>query len=126
MNHESKCRNLHGHNYVAFITAKVNNGKLDPVGRVVDFSVLKDRVGGWIEENWDHGFICYTKDTSAILAVESIEGQKVFKLPANPTAENMAEYLLSIVGPKVLEGSGVSLCRVVLHETENCKAEASL
>ena len=38
MGHEGKCRNLHGHNYVVFVTAQAD--ELDSVGRVIDFSVL--------------------------------------------------------------------------------------
>jgi hypothetical protein len=38
--HESKCRNLHGHNYVAVLHARADAG-LDALGRVIDFSVLK-------------------------------------------------------------------------------------
>lgn len=57
--HEGKCRSIHGHNYVAHIYAE---GKLDAVGRVVDFSVLKERVGGWIEDHWDHGFVRASQD----------------------------------------------------------------
>ena len=68
-NHESKCRNLHGHNYVVWITAKLDAGT-DELGRVVDFSVLKARIGGWIEDAWDHGFILWDQDDEAIAAVQ--------------------------------------------------------
>ena len=60
MGHENKCAHLHGHNYVALITARAD--KLDSVGRVIDFSVIKQRVGGWIEQHWDHGFIIARND----------------------------------------------------------------
>ncbi len=121
--HESKCANIHGHNYIAFITAR---GQLDPLGRVIDFSVLKERVGGWIDDCWDHGFIAYGKDEEAVAAVQMITEQKLFLLPDNPTAENMARHLLEVVGPEVLAGTGVEICKVQLWETENCYAEAVL
>jgi hypothetical protein len=35
---------------------------LDPVGRVIHFAVLKERVGGWGNRNWDHGSIYHTQD----------------------------------------------------------------
>ena len=53
--HESKCRNLHGHNYVLFVT--VTAPELDSLGRVIDFSIIKGLVGDWIDSKWDHGFI---------------------------------------------------------------------
>jgi len=52
--------------------------------------------------------------------------QKTFELPTNPTAENMADYLLRVIGPRQLKGTGVTLTRVKIDETENCSAEVSL
>jgi 6-pyruvoyltetrahydropterin/6-carboxytetrahydropterin synthase len=123
--HESKCRNLHGHNYVAFFHAKAESG-LDSIGRVIDFSVLKEKLGGWVDEHWDHGFIVWDKDAEALQAVRHVPEQKIYISKRNPTAENMALELLLEVAPKVLAGTGVSLTRVVLWETENCFAEVQL
>ncbi len=122
--HEHKCANLHGHNYVAFVHAEAEH--LDDLGRVIDFSVLKERIGGWIEQYWDHGFICHREDAEALRAMEAIPNQKTFVMDANPTAENMADYLLRVVGPEQLADTGVRLVRVVLWETENCYAEVTL
>jgi 6-pyruvoyltetrahydropterin/6-carboxytetrahydropterin synthase len=120
--HESKCAHLHGHNYVAFFHATAPS--LDDLGRVIDFTELKSRLGRWIDENWDHGFIVFAQDEAAMAAVLSIPGQKVFRLDSNPTAENLAAYLLRVVAPAALEGTGVEVDRVELWETENCRAEA--
>lgn len=123
MNHESKCRNLHGHSYIVEIEAAGVEG-LDQLGRVVDFSVLKEKIGGWIDEHWDHGFLVYFSDAEALFALQRLPGQKVYRMPTNPTAENIAAYLLEI-SPRLLgDDSGVFLTRVVVHETGNCKAEA--
>lgn len=121
--HESKCRHLHGHNFVAYFEAE---GTLDALGRVIDFGVLKERLGTWIEREWDHGMILWEEDAEAIAAVSALAGQKLFLLPRNPTAERMAEHLLQVVGPEVLAGTGVRLVRVELHETENGIATAVL
>ena len=123
--HESKCRDLHGHNFVAFFHAEAPAG-LDPQGRVIDFGVLKARLGGWIDAHWDHGMILWERDHAAISAVRALEGQKVFLLRVNPTAENLATVLLNDVAPQVLAGTGVAVTRVVLWETENCYAEVAL
>lgn len=132
MGHESKCAHLHGHNYIVHLTAKADS--LDPIGRVIDFSVLKQRIGSWIETQWDHGFILNAIDTAAFAAVNEFnkamskqmpewKGQRVYLLPYNPTAENLARYLLESVGPEQLQGTGVRLVKVVVEETENCSAE---
>jgi 6-pyruvoyltetrahydropterin/6-carboxytetrahydropterin synthase len=122
--HEGACAYLHGHNYVVFVHA---SGQLDPVGRVIDFAVLKDRVGGWIQEHWDHGFIVAAHDADARRAIDAFTSgglpQKTYVLDRNPTAENLAEYLALEVSPRVLQGTGVRVVRVVVQETENCTAE---
>jgi 6-pyruvoyltetrahydropterin/6-carboxytetrahydropterin synthase len=130
MGHENKCAHLHGHNYVVHLEARALLG-LDSVGRVVDFSVLKDLVGGWIDDNWDHGFIFHRQDEAVMKAlgefeVESGVKQKWFALDRNPTAENLASYLLHCVCPQLLGQRSVQVIRVVVEETENCSAEARL
>lgn len=122
MGHENKCAMLHGHNYVALITAQA---PLDSIGRVIDFSVLKERVGGWIDQCWDHGFVLFQEDDEAINTLRSFASrQKVYVMPLNPTAENLARYLLESICPRVLAGTGVRVVRVRLWETENCYADA--
>jgi len=129
LGHEGKCANIHGHNWVAMITAEAP--VLDNVGRVVDFSVLKEKVGGWIDEHWDHGFIMFAKDDAvhhALIAFAGTNGSasKTWLSQENPTSENLADYLLRFVCPVVLKGTGVRVVKVVLFETENCAAEATL
>jgi 6-pyruvoyltetrahydropterin/6-carboxytetrahydropterin synthase len=124
--HESKCRHLHGHNYVVFLHA-CSSGKneLDSLGRVIDFGVLKERFGGWIDQNWDHGFIVFDQDEEALALLKALPEQKIYALKANPTAENMAKHLLNDIAPGLLADSGVELSKVVLWETENCFVEVS-
>lgn len=123
--HEGKCRHLHGHNFVFFLTAEADGG-LDPIGRVIDFGVLKQRLGTWIEERWDHGLVLWDGDEEAKAAAACIKDQKLFLLPINPTAENLALYLLGVVGPNTLRETGVRLVKVTVWETENGIAEATL
>lgn len=118
--HENKCRNLHGHNYVAFITAEAH--ELDNIGRVIDFGVLKEIVGRWIEESWDHGFILHTNDYEAQRAMGTMNNQKLYLMEENPTAENMALELKREADH--LLPDHIHVVKVVLWETENCYAEA--
>lgn len=122
--HEGRCAHVHGHNYVVFFHATAD--QLDSLGRVIDFTVLKERLGGWIEEHWDHGFICHREDREIIDALSAVRGQKIFLLDANPTAENLADYLLRVVCPRQLTGTGVRIVRVALWETDNCGVEVAL
>lgn len=159
--HESKCRHLHGHNYVFHFkvqpnrparvaigsihasgqgTLKVKEPDLDNVGRVVDFSVVKTTLCQWLEDNWDHKFLHWEKD-------ELINGLKPWvefhddsrglmgtkdradfmssfvQLPFNPTAENLAQYMVDVIGPQLLNEHGVELVACTIEETSKCHVE---
>lgn len=122
--HGGKCEFFHGHNYVAdfYVTAD----EVDDVGRVIDFADLKRLFKGWIDDQWDHGFLLNESDENGLNAIRQVEPCKFFVLPYNPTAENMARYLLDEVCPKLLEGTGVAATKVVIWETEDAFAEASV
>ena len=124
LGHEGKCAALHGHNYTAEF--HVTADRLDAVGRVIDFAELKVRLKGWIDEHWDHGFVLWEQDEAAIRAVRSVDPHKVFLLAENPTAENLAKYLLERVCPDRLSPLGVLCTRVLLWETDEAYAEASI
>jgi 6-pyruvoyltetrahydropterin/6-carboxytetrahydropterin synthase len=122
--HGGKCEFFHGHNYVAEFY--VSGEQVDSVGRVIDFSDLKARLKGWIDEHWDHGFLLNEQDENGIQAIGMVEPSKAYVLPYNPTAENMARYLLDSVCPQLLSGTGVRARKVVIWETDNACAEAAL
>lgn len=129
--HEGKCCHLHGHRYTITVHAAPLSGAsgtsgLDSLGRVIDFSVLKERIGDWLDGNWDHAMLIWKHDPAGPLLLAAGLGQRVFLMPTNPTAENMADYLLNTVCPGVLAGSGVVVWRVEVQETPNCCAVASL
>jgi 6-pyruvoyltetrahydropterin/6-carboxytetrahydropterin synthase len=121
--HEGKCQNLHGHNYVAEIY--VTGQEQDEVGRILDFKLLKERCKGWLDEHWDHAFVLWDQDDDALQAVRSSHPHRIFELPANPTAENMAIYLLNEVCPKILEQTGATAWKVRLWESEETYAEVT-
>ena len=101
--------------------------ELDSLGRVIDFSVVKSDIGTWIEENWDHKMIIYKEDKKTLdLLAQVPDARPVFILDKNPTAENLAHYLLWVICPKFLKGKGVIVHKIVFWETENCYAEETL
>lgn len=118
--HEGKCRNLHGHNYRIHFTCVAEDGALDGVGRVIDFSQIKARLCMWIEEHWDHRFLIWEEDPmkSHLLELDPT----VVVVPFNPTAENIAQYLVEVVGPAQLAGTGIKLSEVMVEETRKCFA----
>jgi 6-pyruvoyltetrahydropterin/6-carboxytetrahydropterin synthase len=121
MLHESKCRNLHGHRYVVEVTAQAD--KLDSLGRVVDFSVLKSVLGGWLDKEWDHGMIA-NKDDLGIIEICELAKWKVYKMLSNPTAESMAEHLYVVFNALLREhDTALSVSHIRLYETPNCWAD---
>ena len=123
LSHEGKCAQFHGHNYVADIY--VTGNETDNVGRVIDFSQLKAIFKGWIDKHWDHGFLLCERDANGINAIRQIEPTKYYILPYNPTAENMARYLLEQVCPDLLAPFGVRAVTVAIWETEEACAFAT-
>jgi 6-pyruvoyltetrahydropterin/6-carboxytetrahydropterin synthase len=118
--HESKCAHFHGHNYRVHFTCEPLHS-LDDLGRVVDFSVIKEKLCMWIERNWDHKMLLWANDP-AYVEMHKLDPLGVVSVPFNPTAENMAEYLVHIVGPTVLKDTAVRLCKVEIDETPKCTA----
>ena len=113
LQHESKCRNLHGHRYALELTCEAL--QLDAVGRVVDFGVLKAKVGGWLDDRLDHGYIGQTGDP--ILEATRAAGCKVYEVDFPPTAEHLAAHLFEIA--QGLLGRELRVVRVRLYETPN-------
>jgi 6-pyruvoyltetrahydropterin/6-carboxytetrahydropterin synthase len=128
--HTGKCHNVHGHRYKVEATFQAK--ELNKLGMVEDFSFIKERLGGWIEENWDHGMILYAGDPIAVLWSKHLKGKlchhKHYYMEDHPTAENMAQYLLNVICPQLFIDSGSSLrvTKIVVWETPNCKATATL
>lgn len=90
LNYESKCRNLHGHNWVIEIYMK--SSTLDASGMVMDFTHIKKA----ISDKLDHQNL-----------------NDIFNF--NPTAENIAKWIADELGTKcykvtVQESEGNTAC----------------
>jgi len=123
MGHEGKCRFLHGHRYKALVT--IAAPFIDKIGRVVDFGQMKQSIGEWIDNNWDHRLLLNHKDK---LLTETNDILVHFdQLPylmkyGNPTAENMARELFDVC-KQLVSDTGLIVTRVRLYETPNCHAD---
>lgn len=122
MEHESRCKFVHGHRYA--VEATFSATELDRQGRVIDFGQVKEKLGGWIDEQWDHTAILHQDDKLLGGKIAETTGQVIFYLPYNPTAENLARYLLEDVCPRLFAGSDVICVAIRVHETPNCYADA--
>lgn len=111
---------------------------LDNVGRVIDFSVVKTTLCQWLEDNWDHKFLHWENDSviNSLIVVASTEFARennlvkdedydpfvnsLVALPFNPTAENLAAYMVDVIGPQLLDQYGVELVECTIEETSKC------
>src|SRR5437899_4741704 len=110
LNYDGKCRHLHGHNGRAVIT--VAAPKLDPLGMVLDFSRIKQVVQAWIDESLDHRMLLHRDDP--VLAYLRQQGEPVFVMDVNPTAENIARTIFDHT-----LAQGLPVVEVVLWETDD-------
>lgn len=114
-----KCeRSYHGHNYRIYFTCE---GEIADNGMIIDFGCIGERLCSWVEDNFDHKTILWDKDPN-LGFFQKATPDGIVVVSFNPTAENIAQYLLEVIGPQQLEGTGVTLTSVQVDETAKCSA----
>ena len=111
--HTRGCQNLHGHNYR--VRVHLQASQLDALGMVMDFGRLKQDVGGWIDATLDHKMLLHRDDP--VLSFLRQQGEPVFVMDGNPTAENIARLIFEQTARQ-----GFPVVEVRLWETETCFA----
>ena len=96
--YKGKCENLHGHNYKVEIYAR--GSELDNIGLLVDFGELKEAAD----------------EVVAYLDHRNINELPPFDEELNPSAENLARYILQRVASRVGD-ERVSVYKVRCFET---------
>lgn len=89
LNYAGKCRSLHGHNGRAVVL--LEGEQLDERGMLVDFSDIKRKLAGWIDNQLDHRMILCDRDP-AVPFLRQL-GEPLHLIPHNPTAENIARLI---------------------------------
>jgi 6-pyruvoyltetrahydropterin/6-carboxytetrahydropterin synthase len=98
-NYRGKCENVHGHNYR--VQVLVRGDKLDDIGMLADFTVLKKLLRE-VSEPMDHVFI---NDLPPFTEL-------------NPTAENMAWYIWTKMQEGLKLQNSVEIAEVKVWETD--------
>ena len=128
--HNSQCRNLHGHRYTLEITLTGqvvdHDGQADN-GMIMDFSDVKALAKENLVDLWDHAFLVYEKDLAVKNFLQTLPDHKTVVLNRVPTVENLAKIAFDILKAvyKDRYSTGLSLSKIKLFETPNCWAEVA-
>ena len=128
-NHNSQCKNLHGHRYALEITLSgdiISQEQASENGMVMDFSDVKRIARESVVDVWDHAFLVYCKDQVVLDFLNTLPNHKTVIFPSVPTAENMAAEAFRLLQASYKDtfGNHLKLERVRLYETPNSWADA--
>lgn len=75
LDYESKCQNLHGHNWIVVVYCK--SEKLNNNGMIIDFKHIKNKIADKLDHKYINDIVTF-----------------------NPTAENIAKWICDEIGEK--------------------------
>lgn len=120
--YDGKCRNIHGHSYLMYVTVKGENlnGTNSPKeGMVVDFKQLKAIVNENIVDVLDHALIMHA---ASPLSQELAQAYpNVIMVDFQPSTENLICWFAQVLSGKLPQG--VELFSIKLYETAGSFAE---
>lgn len=114
LDYVGKCAHPHGHNGRAEI--EIATQELDRRGMVVDFGDIKAALKGWIDDSLDHKMLLRRDDP--LVPLLATQGEPMFVMEANPTAENIARAIFERANEQ-----GLPVAAVRLWETSDSYAE---
>ncbi|MEM6672628.1 MAG: 6-carboxytetrahydropterin synthase [Planctomycetota bacterium] len=124
----TKCRNLHGHRYVAIATLAART--TNELGMVLDFGEAVAAMKGLVDERLDHACVVDQGD-EALHAFLAEQGDKCEVVDFPTTVENLCVWLAERFQeafdalPDAAE-RGVRLVGLRIYETPNCYADWSV
>lgn len=98
--YDGKCSRLHGHNWI--VEAVVRGEKLDSLGMLIDFKILKAELKKVLDE-FDHRYLNELETFTA----------------ENPTAENIARQIFRKLAKSEIFSASTKLFAVKVQETPN-------
>lgn len=114
LDYEGKCAHLHGHNAVVEIVLVASD--LDHRGMLVDFGDVVAALDDFVRRNLDHRMLL--RDDDPLGDLLEAQGEPVFRMPVNPTAENLARLFFEEARRR-----GLPVERVRFWETPRSCAE---
>lgn len=124
-NYDGDCANIHGHSYTMDITVKgepIADETNPKFGMVIDFGDIKKIVKSEIVDELDHAFVVNGNSKHATLDPTQFGfGNKIVKVPYQPTIENMLSDFAERLIPKL--PSNCKLYSIKIRETGTAYGE---
>jgi len=83
--------------------------------------VIKSTLCEWLEQNFDHKFLIWVNDP-IYETLKVVDPDGVVQVSFNPTAENIAKYMVEEIAPPLLKGLNCILTKCRVEETRKCAA----
>ena len=140
MNHNGKCRYIHGHNYKLEVTVSTNSPSENVDGSIygmlIDFKDLNKIISDNVIEKYDHSFLVWNRGTGfeqfdnflREILDEEIFRNNIRVVSYRPTAENMCvvmakEIQTALDSYNKKNNADVFLVKLRLYETDDSYAE---
>ena len=121
-NYDGKCRNIHGHSYILYVTVKgtpVDDNSNCKNGMILDFSDFKRIVNDTVVDVFDHALVLRAEAPVAQELASAYE--KVILVGFQPTCENLIAYFADVIKTHLPEN--VELYSLRLHESPSSFVE---
>ncbi len=124
-NYEGKCKNIHGHSYVLYVTLSgtpVNEKGHPEDGMLMDFGKLKKLIQKQVVDEFDHTFVINENSPQADNLINSnLPFENIKKLPFQPTSENLIMHFAEKIKSTLPEN--LNLHSLKLSETDTSYVE---
>ena len=122
--YDGKCRNIHGHSYILYVTVKgepCSNGEDNPAkeGMIIDFKVLKGIVEENIIDKFDHALVL--RHGTPLAQELALEYPNIILTDFQPTSENLISYFAEVLKREL--PAKVELFSLRLYETASSYVE---
>ena len=121
-NYDGKCKNIHGHSYILYVTVKgtpIDDPSNCKNGMIMDFGNLKAIVNETIINKFDHALILRNDAPEALELSE--EYSNIVLVDFQPTCENLICYFAEVIMARLPEN--ITLHSLKLHETASSFVE---
>lgn len=116
-----ECSHLHGHDFDFEFEIQYKSTEV----KIVDYLLLNDRLKNWIDTNWKNKLLVHHKHEK-VMKLYDIDTDGVVPLVFEPTIENLAEYLVVVIGNQQLLGTQFFLAKVKITQSKTISATYQL